>query len=286
MKNLKLSLVAVSCLLSVSAVAADHGDTPFLSQIGRNDAKITDLHAFVRGENLVIAVSTNPAIPVGATGFAWSPDVTFTVHIDHKAAISTEDAAATGVYGGVPTNPDDLAGRITFTISAPNGQPQLTTSGVKGVWRSEVQFYAGLRDDPFIRAPRNGRNINAIVIEVPLKGVQHSETQQTMAIWATSQIAGHLNHLDLAGRSLRSMFPENDALNTLTPAEHYTVAGKQPDVVILDASRATAYPNGRALEDDVVDLVGDLRVINSDSPFPTANDRPFLAEFPYLADPH
>ena len=58
------------------------------------------------------------------------------------------------------------------------------------------------------------------------------------------------------------------------------------DVMIFRTSQPTKYPNGRALEDDVVDLVGDLRVLSSDSPFPGTNDKPFLPHFPYLAEPH
>ena len=65
----------------------------------------------------------------------------------------------------------------------------------------------------------------------------------------------------------------------------FAVAG-QPDVMIFDTSRAAEFPNGRALEDDVVDLVGDPRVLANDQPFPDENDLPFLDTFPYLAPPH
>ena len=56
---------------------------------------------------------------------------------------------------------------------------------------------------------------------------------------------------------------------------------------IYDTARPAAYPNGRALTDDVVDLVGDPRVLETDGPlFPTENDMSFLPNFPYLAPPH
>ena len=51
-----------------------------------------------------------------------------------------------------------------------------------------------------------------------------------------------------------------------------------PSVMIYDTWRPAAFPNGRELVDDVVDLVGE--------PGTLANDAPFLAEFPYLAPPH
>lgn len=55
---------------------------------------------------------------------------------------------------------------------------------------------------------------------------------------------------EIAGRALRSMFPEQDFLNFLHPKDH----GDRPEVVIYDTEKPAAYPNGRALEDDVVDL--------------------------------
>jgi hypothetical protein len=39
------------------------------------------------------------------------------------------------------------------------------------------------------------------------------------------------------------------------------------------------------LTDDVVDLVGDQRILGNDAPFPNENDVPFLNRFPYLAPP-
>ena len=57
-------MVAGSALL---AQAADHSDAPVLGSQVRQDANITDIHAFVVGPssnpNLVLALATNPAIP-------------------------------------------------------------------------------------------------------------------------------------------------------------------------------------------------------------------------------
>ena len=47
----------------------------------------------------------------------------------------------------------------------------------------------------------------------------------------------------------------------------------------------SAFPNGRELTDDVVDLVGHAGTLANDAPFPTTNDVPFLDVFPYLAPP-
>ena len=44
--------------------------------------------------------------------------------------------------------------------------------------------------------------------------------------------------------------------------------GVVPDVLIFDTTRPAAFPNGRRLTDDVVDLVGDPGVLSSDCPDP------------------
>ena len=46
--------------------AADHSDAPILIGATRQDANLTDLHAFTVGRNLVLALSTNAAIPPSA----------------------------------------------------------------------------------------------------------------------------------------------------------------------------------------------------------------------------
>lgn len=284
-----LFAVTTFLLASGAAFAADHADAPSVGGVARTDANITDLHVFTHGENLVIAVSTNAAIPKSAASFAWSPDVTFNVFVDHKADVAFDDAAANAKFGGTLQDPANITERIQFSVNVgADGQPHLDVTGVKGHWRNEVKFFAGLRDDPFIRGPRQGRNVNAFVIEVPLAGVIQSAPHPTLLVWAVSEVitANGSVQADLAGRALRNMFPENQALNGLTPAEHYTQLGVAPDAVIFDTSKPAAYPNGRALTDDVVDLVGDSRVLANDTPFPSTNDRPFLAEFPYLSEPH
>jgi hypothetical protein len=69
-----------------------------------------------------------------------------------------------------------------------------------------------------------------------------------------------------------------------------------PDTIKYDPSLPTAYPNGRRLEDPVVDItlaavLLDLQVhplsLFAGLPLnPPANDVPFGKEFPYLAPPH
>jgi hypothetical protein len=271
------------------AQASDHSDAPLGPLGARQDANITDLHAFVVGSNLVLALSTNPAIPPSATGYIFPTDVTFEFHIDNDSAV---DAADPFGDGGTVVSPGRISEDVTFRIRfRADGSAQIQRSGRGGSAGDPgiVNFFAGLRDDPFIRLPRQGRNSAAIVLEVPLSSVVGN--QSTLLIWTTAKVEEFEGpHQEIAGRSLRSMFPENACLNRVHPRQHLRQCGKRPDVVIYDTSQPAAYPNGRALTDDVVDLVcflsGDCRVLNTEPVSPTTNDVPFLATFPYLAPPH
>ena len=60
-----------------------------------------------------------------------------------------------------------------------------------------------------------------------------------------------------------------------------------PDTIKYDPAAPIAYPNGRALADDVIDGLF-FYIFNQSgvTDLVGANDRPFQSAFPYLADPH
>jgi hypothetical protein len=123
------------------------------------------------------------------------------------------------------------------------------------------------------------------VLSIPLHKVV--DDQSTLLIWATADVDDVFGSSeDAAGRSLRSMFSENDMANVYHPSAHTSALGMVPDVMIYDTSAPAAFPNGRELLDDVVALVADPRVVNTCPPFPNGNDVPFLPAFPYFAAPH
>jgi hypothetical protein len=281
-----LVLVSVILWSAVSPVtASDHSDVPEVGGLIRQDANLTDLHTFVVGNRLVLALSSNPAIPPSAAGYRFPTDLTFEINIDNDSRVSPEDPYR---MGGTILDPDKIHEDVTFRIRFANdGTPNVKTfvRGRKGPSIRILNFFAGLRDDPFIRGPRTGRNVASIVLEVPLASVIRS--QSTLLIWATSKVEDAEGPFqDLAGRTLRSMMPENTTMNLIQPRQQARRMGVPPDVVIYDTARPAAYPNGRALTDDVVDLVGDPRILANDAPFPTQNDVPFPGIFPYLAPPH
>jgi hypothetical protein len=273
------------------SLGSDHGDTPQLVGAGRHDTRITDLFAFRRSNNLVLIVCTNPAIPPSVATYQFPSDLTLKVYIDNNSAVSFASAADNALYGGTILNPAGIQEDITFTLTFNGaGTPQLATAGLPG-GPGSVQLFSGLRDDPFIRGPVIGRNVAAIVMELPLASVIAS--QSTLLIWATADIDDFATPFEeFVGRSLRSQQAPFLAMNTLPPWQHQAVLGVVPDVMIYNTAAAAGFPNGRRLDDDVVDLVYAVDptlvqgVVNTDAPFPSANDKPFLPQFPYLAAPH
>ena len=187
-----------------------------------------------------------------------------------------------------------------------------------------VQVFAGLRDDPFIRGPQKGKNIAAMAVELPLSLFTHGR-QKVLTAWSSSNIEqapcdttttscpfAATAMEDVAGRSFGSMFaPERDIINTLHPSQHVAATAGlgglpqlygrpvPPDVMIFDTTKPQNFPNGRELNDDIIDLIApyDTRVeglrvgeantcLASGDPLdcPTANDVPHSATFPYLGE--
>jgi hypothetical protein len=290
-KHLKLAaavLLPVAILLpavwfGLSAQGSDHADTPNLIAVQRHDARITDLYAFRDGDDLVIALCMDPTVPPGVSEYHFQPDAMFEINIDNKSAVNYDDADANSRLGGSVTDPGKINDNIAFRVTFEKGVPRLRVRGIKN-GEQITEMFAGLRDDPFIRGPRIGRNVAAIVLKVPFSAVLGDHPE--LLIWAYSRVPEIDKPIaDHAGMALRSMFGENMPMNEMHPRFHLKKMGKAPDVIIYDTAGTEGFPNGRLLTDDVVDLVGDMRVMMNDDPFPTMNDVPFLTEFPYLAPP-
>lgn len=295
MKNTKIRTAAAGILAAVfflgvlifgpSMEGSDHADTPSLTAIPRHDARITDLYAFIEGDDLVVALCVDPTVPPQASSYAFLPDVMYEINIDNSSVVSYDDSEANSRYGGTVEEPNKIRADIAFRITFEGGVPRLRTRGLRGS-ADQPELFAGLRDDPFIRTPRTGRNVAAMVVRIPLSDVLGERPE--LLIWAYSRVPElDKPQADHAGMALRSMFPENMPMNEMNPRHHAQRMGKAPDVVILNTQLPVGFPNGRLLTDDVVDLVGDIRLFPSEAPdFPVVNDVPFLTDFPYLAPPH
>lgn len=81
-------------------------------------------------------------------------------------------------------------------------------------------------------------------------------------------------------------FPAENTGGAAVPSE--TLIGiVVPDIVTIDLSLPVHFPNGRALDDDVIDTELSLTLNRTGiSDAINANDMSFLGAFPYLAAPH
>ena len=271
--------------LALGALAADHADTPFLIRNNRPDARITDLHAFARNDNLVVAVSMDPTIPTSMTEYAFPSDLQIDINIDTDANVEADPGHP---LGGTILDDDimqDIRYRVTF---GDDGKANVHT--IPGNAPEPTKVFVGLRDDPFIRTPRRGRNIAAIVLEVPLDQVLGS--QSTILVWATASLEA-ADQVELAGRAVRNQFGRIDengnnenCLNLFQPRHHRSACGQEPDVIIYDTDFLAEFPNGRELEDDVDQLARDQPLFKNRGEKDKKNDVKFLDVFPYLAPPH
>jgi hypothetical protein len=104
----------------------------------------------------------------------------------------------------------------------------------------------------------------------------------------TGTVVGSVERLRGIADTVFGPMQPGGALGRLTPAQVAAIV--LPDVVTIDFSKPVQFPNGRRLQDDVLDATLGI-VMNRGgaagvSDGINANDRPFLATFPYLAEPH
>ena len=292
-------IIAILFLSSaLQAMGADHSDTSLHIEEGRNDARITDFYAFTRGENLVLILAVDPTVPEGATTYKFPTDVEYRINIDNDSEVTAQ---------GIILNKNDIREDIVISIrfkddgtAVINGDNKFgsifsipflvlfscASSDDVDIVDAITNFFAGPRDDPFIRGPRIGKNVAAIVLEIPIDAVV--KNNNPLLIWSTTNVDSFPGDFqERAGGPITSML--NDVLNFTHPSEDFENFSIEPDVLVLNTSLPSGFPNGRLLEDDVVDLVCPGvcdNIIENDEPFPSENDVPFLDDFPFLAPPN
>ncbi len=292
-------IIAILFLSSaLQAMGADHSDTSLHIEEGRNDARITDFYAFTRGENLVLILAVDPTVPEGATTYKFPTDVEYRINIDNDSEVTAQ---------GIILNKNDIREDIVISIrfkddgtAVINGDNKFgsifsipflvlfscASSDDVDIVDAITNFFAGPRDDPFIRGPRIGKNVAAIVLEIPIDAVV--KNNNPLLIWSTTNVDSFPGDFqERAGGPITSML--NDVLNFTHPSEDFENFSIEPDVLVLNTSLPSGFPNGRVLEDDVVDLVCPGvcdNIIENDEPFPSENDVPFLDDFPFLAPPN
>jgi hypothetical protein len=153
-----------------------------------------------------------------------------------------------------------------------------------------------------------GLNVTAIAIEVP-RSIFGSDT---LAVWGRTALEGEAQ-IDRNGRpvintvfmpaALKDAFnaahPRDDqrlfrepflasarALGNSPDRANFLADFLLPDMLTIDTSRPTAFPNGRALADDVIDVSLNLVSGGAITTDCVANDSTFRDTFPYWAGPN
>lgn len=298
--------IILSLILTISSYcnASDHADGSHTHP--SNDLKITGLFGFIENNNLIMILGVNPKLEGEATKYQFSTDASYNFYIDYDSIVDFSDTKKNQLFGGTLPQPKAIQEDISISIKFDKKKEASNVNSFSAVIVSEkeiqptdMRIEALVRDDPFTFPSVHGHNIGAIVISIPLNKINIA-TEQPLLLWATvnSISEGQEMQVEHVGRALRSQFPNFQKLNNIHPSEHEAAGIIPADVMIYDRSKVTRLPNGRALIDDTLEILcnaGDSDVCGlkhraqSDYPkcaYSGSNDKVFLAEFPYLPEPH
>ncbi|WP_035481740.1 DUF4331 family protein, partial [Gallaecimonas xiamenensis] len=306
------TLLLLALLALGQARASDHADPLFNK---KPDAGLTGLFLFPDGDRLVVVLTTYPGLtsksPLNLAKYRYQ------LHFDTHSQVNFDDQAQLVRYGGSVALPQDIKADMTITLAL-NSDLSVKEANYQGFNdEQDIKLWTGLRDDPFIFPKFFGTNVVAMVLSLPLAAFPAG--QQDWLVWATSY--RNSKQIDHVGRSLRTMNPRLNLLNTLPPSQHLAALEQRfynpnvfqnflmkevqplfairhydlfPDVMIYSRRRPAGYPNGRRLSDDVAAiscqwgdcLLWELSFADGkDWPRQTVNDKAFLPQFPYLAEP-
>jgi hypothetical protein len=305
-------VLLITLFFAQTALSSDHADPIMLKTV---ESGITGLFLFPEDNRMQVILTvrrglTQPA-PFDLSKFRYR------VNFDTHSKVSFDNAQDRARYGGTIVAPNDIKADSSIEIRL-NDDASLSSKVVTGLNNSDdIRIYTGVRDDPFIFPKFFGTNVIAMVISMPMTAFP--DGQQVWLVWATS--SDDKGQIDHVGRSLRTMLPRFDKLNTLPPSEHVRFLNEQhtnpsllqdiartfigplfalrqydfaPDVMIYSKRLPVGFPNGRRLTDDVAALtceqgeclLWEQSYANSKVwPRKTVNDRLFLGDSPYLGEP-
>ena len=304
--------------------ASDHSETPLLIQDDFASVDLSDLYLFTSPENpdnVVFVLTLNPG--AGQTVPApFRRRAKYNLLLDRNGD-AKEDARIRFLFSEPDENGRQVVKLRGVGLKGLRGQGR---TGEDIELKKGVRLHAGWFDDPFFfdregYAGEGGRSlcdgsaadsfaradVAAIVLEMPKSRLRSS----SVGVWARTRAAGNqVDRLGFAGinslivpEPARGAYnrakPRNDLLDffelileALTglgndPTDASVVAGFYlPDILRLDFDEPALYPNGRRLEEDVIDLT--LPLLGNSPAESTdcvdANDRPFRTTFPYLAE--
>lgn len=319
----KWSLACALGLCFSTAQAADHLDAPWVQADPSTD--INDLYAFqspADPNNTVLIMTVSPS---AGPSSEFNPQAEYRFNIDNNGDAEADLVFqftfldARGVRNFQPFRFSRYTGS-TPVIQITRGERGRTHSDA--TFAGGVTAAARLFDDPFffdLDGFNNsfmftgddffeGLNVLGIVLELPSSDLGGPN----ISVWATTSVNGEVidrmgrpaintvlipsaskNFFNLAPETRQSaqfsaeMQASIEALNggdSGTAATLTTIL--LPDVLTFDTSSSAGFLNGRQLDDDVIDAELNLLTngaVTTDGV--DANDVPFNAVFPYLADP-
>ncbi len=302
---------------AVPVGASDHADPIFLR---RPESGIADLFAFPVDdqESLAVILTVRPGLEKDQQ-LPLRP-LSFQIHIDTDSRIAFSDRETVARYGGEVVRPEKISAEVQLTYRL-SDEVELRSHDCQGIDKQRLgRTYVGVRDDPFIFHRFQSTNVVAIVQLIPWAAFPAGA--RDLLIWATTERTG--KQVDHVGRSLRTMQPRFDFLNTIHPSGHVAALRQRhrspdvitdvtrtfipplfglrhfdfaPDVMVYSRDRPAGYPNGRLLTDDVAELCcrqGDCLLYEvslaeaaaDHLPRPVKNNVPFEVRFPFLAAPN
>ena len=304
MKTPLPALAAAAAVLVLAAVlappplhASDHADPILLSESGPG---ITGLFFFPDGDDrLILILATNPGLKSDPP-YDLEP-YEYTVHMDLTTPVSFDSAEDRARYGGTVVEPSAIHADATLSVRL-NDDASLREMSIEGLQnQEEIELWTGVRDDPFIFPNFFGTNVVAAVFSIPRSSFP--DGQQDWILWGTTSEDGDQIEQLAAIRDkaeARHGFEEylTKVAAPLAPAFHLLFQIRNydfaPDVMLYTDRYPPGYPNGRRLTDDVAALScqqGDcvlMELSYADGkqwPRRTTNDKAFLDELPYLAEP-
>jgi hypothetical protein len=311
-RYLSMLIASLALCWTQPAFTSDHADPIWLRH---SEAGLTGLFVFPQGDQLIFILGIRPRL-TQSPPFELE-DYEYSIMIDQHTPLTFDSQQDRLRYGGTIADSTTIAPDVTmsFKLNDDTSIREQTFTGLPDT--GAIKLWSGVRDDPFINPRFFGTNVIAIVLSVP-RSLFPAE-QKDWIVWGKSARDG--KQIDHVGRSNRTMLPRFNVLNTLPPGEHVArlkrrhedpniienfdmirispLFGMRPydfaaDVMIYTERFPAGYPNGRLLTDDVTGLtcqLGDCLLVeiaftDSDQwPRKTANDKEFLPEFPYLAEP-
>jgi hypothetical protein len=318
------SLCFHAILVPSACLASDHADPMWLAE-DEQEANITGLFFFPDGDRMVAILDVRRSLvappPYNLEPYEYninmdfhskvgldnaedvaryggtvdkpdgiSPDVTIKFRLNNDTSVKEQsftglkDPQDIKVYTGVRDDPFIFprffkVNVITMVVSIPK---TAFPEGVESLllWATSKRVSNGEQIDHVGRSNRTQLGRFEILNTLPPS--QH--------VAAINEAKGPRDRLQ---NFLKDWLPPLANLNQLSGflIRHYDAA---PDVMIFTTTRPPGFPNGRRLEDDVALLTcaqGDCPlqensfIDSTQWPRAVVNDKPFLKEFPYLAEP-